>query len=159
MSTPEPITWRLVEYVAERLAKIDGSDGWHTSIQPSDIHVYARQLRDDGTAQMLVQVTSFRAISAQSGSRTKAFEVDLVIRYIVPYQTHADAERIAHRALADIRRALSASTSVNSGAPLNVRSIVINDCSVEADTEGSRSLIAQVIAQAGVSESYPPAIV
>lgn len=152
----EPITWRLVEWIADRMKLIDGGDGWHTSIAANAVHTERAQLRDRSSSPQLLITTGDISIEAdQSGRRTTSITVDLIVQYMVPMREGLQSEKLAHRALADIRRALQG--AVTSEAPLKIRHITPTNCSVLPDSEGAHSIFAQVIAQAGVSESLPPA--
>lgn len=152
----EPITWQLVEWIAARMKLIDGGEGWHTSIDANAICTERAQLRDRAShPQLLVSTGEINIDAEQSGQRTTALSIELIVQYMVPMRAGLESEKLAHRALADMRRALQG--AVTREAPLKLRHITVNSCSVLPDAEGAHSIFAQVIAQAGVSESLPPA--
>lgn len=151
----DPITWQLVDHIAKRMALIDGSEGWHTEIDPADIHTSRAQIRDNAhLPQMLIQADEVDIRPNQVGNRTQILSVQLRIEYAVPIRADLESERLAHRALADIRRAL---LDAKSDAPFRIHDIKVSSCSVLPDASGAHSIIAFVTAQAGVSEPISPA--
>ena len=80
--------------------------------------------------------------------------MDVTIEFAVPFSTSANAELFAHRAMADIVRCLRKGMS---DSAIGVRSVVLTGRRLGTPADGAASVIAQVTARAGLTETYPPA--
>lgn len=154
MSKTEPITWQLVQFLCERVRRIDGTAGWHTDIG-------AGLVLDDDTQYdarrrvpaVIVDVPSLSPLPERSGQRTKTYSVEITLVYAHPVAGGTPAKLTAHRALADLRQCLMGNLR---DAPLRIGTVDISDSRVET-AEGSEAVLAHVSAQATVSETIPPA--
>jgi hypothetical protein len=152
----EPLTWRAVQEVKTLLQSIDGSSGWHTDIGTHPIHD-DRTVQPDTSAPFTVivadEITTAETATGRS-RRTLSGDQELVIECAVP-AGDANAELVAHRARADIVRALCADLR---GAAPGFRTLTIVSTRItDAVLAGTELVIAQVLVRASLTESQLPA--
>lgn len=149
----EPITWQVIQYIKSRLLAIDGTDGWYTSLGSGTVLDDESQYdARSGEPAAVIRIGTVARGEEQQGNRLRTYSFPIVIDYAVPIPGATNPALLAHRAMADIRRALMGSLR---GAPVKLTRIDIVDSTVDLP-EGSNNVIAQVNVQAGVSETLPP---
>lgn len=149
----EPITWQVVQYIKSRLLQIDGTDGWHTSLGIGAVLDDESQYdARTGEPAAIITIGAITAGEEAQGQRLRTYSVPITIDYAVPIPGNTNPALLAHRAMADIRRALMGSLR---GAPVNFTRLDIENSTV-ARPDGSNNIIAQVNVQAGVSETLSP---
>ena len=153
----EPLTWRVIEFVAGLLAGIATSGGYYTDLGAGDILTSRAQHADADSPFALVLATSIATNEESTGrSRTRlAGEMEFVVEYAVPAAFGDNPERLAHRGRHDIVRVLSANLR---GETQGLSSIVVTGSTIEAAPQaGTNLIVAQISARATLSESLAPA--
>lgn len=150
----EPLTWRAIQAIVALLRRIDGSDGWHTSLGASPIHDDRSSAVDPRAPHTWVVASEIDTDEVATGRsrRSVTGEERVIIEFAVP-SASASPELVAHRARADIVRALSADPrGLATGlTKLAVESSLITD----AVLSGTDLVIAQVVVRASLTEILP----
>ena len=121
-----------------------------------DVVADRTQQPDSGAPFTLIVADEITTNDAATGrsQRTVSGEITLIIEFCIP-KGDTSAELAAHRARADIVRALGATVR---GAAAGIRSIaVVSTRITDAPLGGTELVIAQVLARASLTESLPPA--
>jgi len=154
----EPLTWRVVEFVAGLLATIRVADGYYTDIGAGLVITSRAQQDVTGDKPFaLVLATSINTNEESTGrSRsTLCGDMDLVVEFAVPVQYGDNPERLAHRARYDIVRVLSADLR---GKAVGISELIVAGSLIEAAPQpGTNLIVAQISARATLSESLSPA--
>lgn len=138
----EPLSWQLVEAIAQRLRGIAADDGYYTDLG-ADVRAegYAlEELQGDISLRAYVYATSLTRDTGASGQRTKKDAVALSIDVMVPTGV-ATAQRAAHRALADVRRVLD--TPAREWLPAGLGAPQIETQLIESRPGGLRLIVVQ----------------
>jgi len=150
----EPVSWQLVEFLAERVRLITSESGFFTNIGRGLI------LLDDEDApeDMKVAATAIvvERISFTSGGRVQAnSDVGVTIEFSVPRGQDEDRpNRLVHRARHDLIRVL---TFDPRALPLGLTKFEVVDSQLAEVTDGGHSsVVAQITARAGLTESFQP---
>lgn len=152
----EPLTWRIVQAVKSMLLAIDGTSGWHSDLGAHAIHD-DRAVKPDTSAPFTLviadEITTDESATGRS-RRTLSGDIALVVEFAMPADG-ANPELVAHRARADIVRALSADLR---GEEAGLRALVIESTRItDAVLGGTDLVIAQVLVRASLTESQSPA--
>lgn len=153
----DPISWVAIEFIAGRLRGVTQATGYRTDLGLGTVTDNPAQHERAGTAMhTLVSSGPIADKPEASGRRTKISDMDVIIEVTVPFDSPDNPARLAHRARADVVRALGDGAA---SAAAGLRSIDITgssfDIGVAAD--GAAVVIAQISARAGLAESTQPA--
>ena len=151
----EPLSWQFVEAVKAQLERIQQGNGFHTNLG-ADVRVEPwaiDELVGDVSQRIYLFTSSIQRDAANSGPRTKKDRYSLTIDVIVP-TSQSDSHRNAHRALADIRRAL-AETDVREWAPKAISSPELESQQIDPRPEGLKFVRVQVVLSALATETFP----
>lgn len=153
-TSKEPVSWQLVEFLAGRVRLIRTESGFFTDIGSGLI------LLDDEDApeDIAVPATAIVVdrISFTSGGRVQAnSDVGLTIEFSVPRGSDEDRpNRLVHRARHDLIRVL---TFDSRALPLGLTKFEVVDSQLAEVTDGGHSsVVAQITARAGLTESFQP---
>jgi hypothetical protein len=151
----EPVSWLALEAIKARLATILTADGYATDLGEQPIALDRTQHVGNG-AYTTVVAGEITVAEQASGPRTTVSDMDVTIEYALPSSTPAPGpELLAHRARADIVRALGAAVR---GDAAGFRSLRVTGSRIVSAVEpGTSLIIAQVSCVAGLVESRPPA--
>lgn len=155
MPLEEPITWRAIQSIKAMLQGIAAGDVYYTDIGAGIILDDRSQLVLSGEVATVITAGDFDENEDASGPRTSISSMDLTIEVAVPFGVD-NAELVAHRAAADIRRALRTSLR---NAPARFRKLQVTGTSFGAgtDDQGEPFTLAQVSARADLAEQATPA--
>lgn len=152
----EPVSWAALELVRTRLQGITVAQGYYSDIGAGVISLDPRTQRDaDNQIVTLITADAVADNEGSSGVRTTVSDMELTIEVVVPFAATDNPALIAHRASADICRALR--TGVRDTAT-GLRSLKTTGSRFVIENDGSAVVIAQVTARAGLAETIPPAI-
>ena len=152
----EPLTWQALQVVRELVEGITVAGGYYTDLGAGTIVTDRSRLKLEGLAPITVIVAADVAVNPDaSGPRTSASDMDVTIEVAVPFEAESP-ELIAHRARADLIRALKTSLR---GRLEGFRSFDVTSSgfSSDADEKGLQYTLVQVTARAGLSETATPA--
>lgn len=151
----EPVSWLALEAIKARLATIRTADGYATDLGAQPISLDRTQ-HVGNVASTTVVAGEITVNDEASGQRTTVCDMDVTIEYALPHTTpDPGPEQLAHRARADIVRALSAPLRGDAAGFRKLR--VTGSRIVSAVEPGTSLIIAQVSCVAGLVESRPPA--
>lgn len=158
MSTPEPLTWRVIEAVAAMLAKIKVADGYYTDLGTTPALTSRDQVSGNERAPFAAVLAGEMSTNEEATGRSRSRvvgEMELVVEYAVPVAATQNAERQAHRGRADIVRALCDGMR---NLPLGVNELQITGSRIDAAPQsGTHIIIAQLALRAKLSELSMPA--
>lgn len=152
-SSDEPASWQLLEFLAGRVRLIRAESGFFTDIGSGLI------LLDDEDAppDLAVAATAIVVDRITSGGRAQASsDVALTIEFSVPRGQDEDRpNRLVHRARHDLLRVLTFDSRV---LPLGLTKFEVVDSQLVpvTDDAGHSSVVAQITARAGLTESFRP---
>lgn len=150
----EPLSWQFVEAVKTQLGRIQQVEGFYTNIG-TDVRIEPwaiDELVGEVSQRIYVFTSSVQRDTDNSGPRTKKDRYSLTIDVIVP-TGQGDSHLNAHRALADIRRAL-AETDIREWAPKSISSPEIESQQIDPRPEGLKFVRVQVVLTAMVTETF-----
>lgn len=151
----EPVSWAALELVKTRVAQITVARGYYSDIGAGLVTLDPRKDRTSPTQIVtLISGTDVTENDGASGPRTSVSDMDLTIEAAIPYEVADNPALVAHRARADICRALREGVR---DAALGLRSLKTTGSRVAFANDGSAVVIAQVTARAGLAETIPPA--
>lgn len=150
----EPVSWQLVEFLAERVRLITSESGFFTNIGRGLILLDDEDAPEDmGVAATAIVV---ERISFTSGGRVQAnSDVGVTIEFSVPRGQDEDRpNRLVHRARHDLIRVLTFDARA---LPLGLTKFEVVDSQLAEVTDGGHSsVVAQITARAGLTESFQP---
>ncbi|WP_353085487.1 hypothetical protein [Stenotrophomonas sp.] len=151
----EPASWQLLEFLAGRVRLIRTESGFFTDIGSGLILLDDEDAPPDlATAATAIVVDR---ISSTSGGRAQASsDVALTIEFSVPRGQDEDRpNRLVHRARHDLLRVL---TFDSRSLPLGLTKFEVVDSQLVpvTDDAGHSSVVAQITARAGLTESFQP---
>lgn len=155
-----PVTWSALLLIQERIKSITSGNGYYTDLGAGIVTTDPSEVETDpaeGESPQPFTVIVGRGINENagaSGPRTFNFDMDVTIEFAVPFSASGNAELLAHFAMADIARCLRKGMQ---DTAIGVRSVVLTGRQLGTPADGSASVIAQVTARAGLTETYPPA--
>lgn len=152
-----PLTWQVLEHVRDALKLITTARGYNTDIGLNTVALEASQLPEDAAPSTLVLATDIQVNEEASTRSTTKSEMDIVIEFAVPFLIDDNAQLVAHRARADVMRALIPLRKTIKDRPLGVTSFEITGSRIGQPEDGASVVIAQVTARAGLVESQNPA--
>lgn len=149
----EPITWRMLEDVRDALALVQVSRGFRTDLGVGVIALEGEQLPEDDSPYTMILAETIVVDDTNSTRSTIKSDMDIVIEFAVPFAATENAQLLAHRARADVIRALIPLRKDIKDRPLGVNSFQITGTAIQQPADGAAVIIAQVTARAGLSES------
>lgn len=151
---PEPLTWQVLEFVKAMVLQVTVANGFHTDLGAGVVTLEGDQVPDDSEApHTLIVATEIPVTTA--GPRTLKSDMDITIEFSVPFAVQESAERLAHRARADLVRVLR--DDFRNG-PVGLNTLELTGARIGQPEDGAAVVVAQVTARAGLTETKPPAI-
>ena len=153
----EPVSWLAVELIEARLQSVSVDAGYYTDLADGVITTDpAKKAKSDTAIHTLVHAGGFTEKPEASGRRTKVSDMDVTIEVTVPFSDAHNAALLAHRARADVIRAISGGV-LHTTQGVRALDITGSSFDIGATADGAAVVIAQVTARAGLAESTPPA--
>jgi hypothetical protein len=150
----DPITWLALQAIAARLALIRIADGYYTDLGAAPILLDRSQSVGNVTATYVIAGDMPTDLQSSS-KRTAIGSMDVTIQYQIAVTPAGQPEREAHRARADIVRALATAFR---GEAEGVTTVSLRSASITSAVEpGTSLIIAQVSCVAGLVETRAPA--
>lgn len=151
----EPISWLALQEVKDIVSGITRANHFHTDLGLGRIITDRSQLKLEGTDAVTLIVAGDISPDGASTSRIENSSMSLTLEFAVPFDNEAP-ELLAHRAAADLRRALKRSVR---GAPKYFNKITVESTTFDSDVSENNVLftLAQVTARAGLTENFSPA--
>lgn len=149
----EPITWQALEAVRDRLAQIRIDAGYHTDLGAGRLLLEAEQVPERQPAT-LIDGGQVQTIDDKSSARRTTSELSITIEFAQPITTTgsgSNAKRQAHRARADIIRALNLPWR---GETTGIGALRVTGSQIMQSESGAAAVIAQVTARAVLSEAH-----
>lgn len=150
----EPVSWQALERVKSMLQGIAVAAGYFTDLGAGEITLDTAQKPVGAQFHTVVAAGDMPVDESASGNRFVKGEMEIVIEVSIPFEADEVAELLAHRARADVIRALRAGAR---GAATGITSLQITGSRIGPPDTGAAAVIAQVTARAGLTESMPPA--
>ncbi|HEY1036657.1 MAG TPA: hypothetical protein VGE09_16905 [Pseudoxanthomonas sp.] len=151
----EPVSWAALELVKARIQQITKARGYYSDIGAGLVTLDPREDRRTADEILtLISATDVTENEDSSGPRTSVSDMDLTIEATVPFDATDNPALVAHRARADICRALREGVR---DAALGLRSVKTTGSRFAFANDGGAVVIAQVTARAGLAETTPPA--
>lgn len=153
----EPITWEALQVIKARVLTIRTANNFRTDIGAGLILTdRARLDLDQHEAVMLIVAGDIEDLEAGSNERIRNVDMDVTLEFAVRFESE-DPELVAHRARADIVRALAQPLSRDELKCLRTLVITGSRFAQDADEKGIPFTLAQVTARAGLTERHAPA--
>lgn len=153
----EPITWEALQLIKARVMTIRTSGDYFTDLGAGEILTDRSRLKLEGQAAvMLIVAGDIEANAAGSNERIKNSDMDVTLEYAIRFESE-DPELVAHRARADIVRALAQPLTRDELKCLRTIEITGSRFAQDADEKGIPFTLAQVTARAGLTERHAPA--
>lgn len=153
----EPITWEALQVIKARVLAIRTANDFRTDIGAGLILTdRARLDLDQQGAVMLIVAGDIEDLEAGSNERIRNVDMDVTLEFAVRFESE-DPELVAHRARADIVRALAQPLSRDELKCLRTLVITGSRFAQDADEKGIPFTLAQVTARAGLTERHAPA--
>ena len=151
----EPLSWLAIEEIERRLNLVTGP-GYYTDLTSGIITTDPKTERKDSQQTLtLISATAFAEKPEASGRRTKSSDMEVMVEVTIPFEIEHNPALIAHRARADVIKALSGGAFKSDAG---IRSIEITGSGIVIGIDGGGPVvIAQVTARAGLTESTTPA--
>lgn len=153
----EPVSWLAIELIEARLRAVTREAGYHTDLGVGTVSTDpAEKASADSAMHTLIDAGDFTEIPKGSTRNIKNFDMAVTIEVFVPFSDDQNAALQAHRARADVVRALSGDMQRNE-AEVRVIEITGSGLGLGVSADGAAVVIAQVTARAGLTENNPPA--
>lgn len=150
----EPLTWRALQHIADRLAGVTAANGYTSDLGASEVTLDTGRQPQAGSAMTLVAATDVEIVESTSGRRTTSSRMGVVVEYYAPFESDTPPELLAHRARADIVDVLRADVR---NAPDGVRAVSVTGSVIGSPEEAAGLVIAQVTAVVDLTETTAPA--
>lgn len=150
----EPVTWLVLEEFQKAVKLVQVSRGFHTDLGLGVVALEGDQLPEEVGEHTVILATDMPTDDGAASSIKTA--MDVVIEFSVPVDAD-HAQRNAHRARADIVRAVIGLRRRIKDLPFKLNSIAIVGSRIGQPEDGAATVIAQVTARAGLTESLSPA--
>lgn len=152
----EPLSWQALQYVAAIVGRITTAAGYFTDLGAGEVTLDTSTVDESSTdSYTIVAGGAFTPVDGKSSQRTTAEEMAVTVQYAVPLQQGVVAELLAHRARADLQRALRAENPRE--RPQGLRTLEVTGSTLGDPENGAAVVIAQVTLRAGLSETNSPA--
>jgi hypothetical protein len=150
-----PISWLAVQRIAALLATITVANGYYTDLgaNAARINVDGSQVIDDQSSPWLVVSTESLAVDESgSGKNMLSSQMDVLVECLVPVAS-GNASELAHRARADIVRALRAGAL---GAVEGIGKFTVGEASIDSGNTGigTQVVVASVSVTARIVERF-----
>lgn len=146
----EPVSWLALELIRTMVQGITVDAGYFTDLGAGTVTLDTGLQPDPGQTVTLIAATEITVDEAASGTRVTRAAMDVLIEFHVPYDVAENAELAAHRARADIVRALRAGTR---GRDSGITRISITGSRIGSPEESAGVVIAQVTARVDLTET------
>lgn len=153
---PEPASWQLLQFIADRVRLITKASGCHSNLGAGGVITGDEQAdTDDGQADTIIVMTNLSIGSSASGHLNS--DATVVIEAALPREPGICPRLLSHRVTADLRAAL---TVKERELPRYIRTLALTDCQLVdvVDDSGSGSIVVQATARAGLTDFSLPAI-
>lgn len=152
----EPASWLMLEFVAGRIRLIKRADGFFTDLGTGYIALDDDVIKES-TELAGVVISAARIAPTTTGRAQGSSEIEITVEIAVPRGgAEVNPRRLLHRARADVMRVLYFDTR---SMPMGITKFEVTDTRL-ADTvdddEGHTSVIAQITARAGLTETFQP---
>lgn len=152
----EPASWQMLEFVANRIRLIKRADGFFT-----DLGLGVIALDDDDVDESPdlagVVISAARIAPTTTGRAQGSSEIEITVEIAVPRGgAEVNPRRLLHRARVDVMRVLFFD---HRAMPNGITKFEVTDtrlADIVDDDEGHTSVIAQITARAGLTETFPP---
>lgn len=154
----DPITWRVLEDVRDALREIKLANGFYTEIGLAPIALEAEQVPErDTEPHTVILAMSIDIDESKSTRDILKSEMDIVIEYTLPLSSTDNAQRVAHRGRMDVLRALTRLRRDIKERPRGLNTFQITGTAIQQPEDGAATVVAQVVARAGLTENFNPA--
>lgn len=153
---PEPASWQLLEFIADRVRLILRGSGCYTDLGAGGVILGDEQAdTSDAQADTIIVMTQLSVGSAGSGHVNS--DATVVIEAALPRESDVCPRLLSHRVTADLRAAL---TVKERDLPRFIRTLALTDCQLVdvVDDAGAGSIVVQATARAGLTDFSLPAI-
>ena len=155
--TIEPVTWRMLEEVRAALLNVRRDGGYYTDLGLAPIALEGEQVPAGDAPYTVVLGTDIEVDDAASTRTTLKSALDIVIEFTLPVPLTENAQRLAHRARNDVLRALVPLRKDIKDRPLGVNAFQVIASAIQQPADGAATVVAQVVARAGLTETFLPA--
>jgi hypothetical protein len=153
----EPITWQALLQFQSAIKLIEISRGYHTDLGLGVVALEGDQLPEAEEAHTVILATELPANEDASATSVISGDMEVVIEFSVPFAATENAQLLAHRARADVIRAVIGLKRRIREMPFRLNRIAITGSRIGQPEDGASVVIAQVTARAGLTESFAPA--
>lgn len=152
----EPASWLMIEFVAGRIRLIKRADGFFTDLGTGVIALDDDDI-DESAELSGVAISAARIAPTSAGRAQGSSEIEITVEIAVPRGgAEVNPRRLLHRARADVMRVLFFDTR---SMPRGITKFEVTDtrlADIVDDDEGHASVIAQITARAGLTETFLP---
>ena len=135
----EPLSWQGVQAIRDRLESALIANGYLTDIGQS-VHLDTAASSKVDSPRLAVIADEFTPDSDTSNSRIRNTDIGVTVEVVMPAD-YRDAERVAHRALTDIRLCLKDTSDF---LPTDARSLVPGGARIIRRPDGAAVIVAQM---------------
>lgn len=156
MSTPEPLTWRVLDQIKTLVQRVRKASGYYTDMG-ADVRIAGWQV-DRATAPRAHIYSPSDTLSdgdvgkGLRGPRSIHGDMAVVVEYVLPV-SFPDAHREAHRGRADLVRVLRDDPAL---APTGVRSVRITRRQILDQQDGLPVVVVQIELTVSITETSTP---
>ena len=152
-----PTTWQVLQHVEAALKLITVARGFYTDLGSHDIALEPDQVPESEVLHTVV-IGSDLPVTEDTSTRSHTHStMEILIEVSVPFEVDEGPQQLAHRARADVMRALVPLRKNIKDRPQGVNSFVITGSTVGQPDDGASVVLVQVTARAGLTESISPA--
>lgn len=152
----DPASWLMLEFVAGRIRLIKRADGFFTDLGEGVIALDDDDV-DESPELAGVVISAARIAPTATGSAQGSSDIEITVEIAVPRGgAEVNPRRLLHRARADVMRVLYFERR---SMPLGITKFEVIDtrlADIVDDDEGHTSVIAQITARAGLTETFQP---
>lgn len=152
-----PATWQLLEHVRDAIRRITPANGFTTEIGLGVVALEASQLPEEDTPSVLILARDIAIDEDKSTRSALASSMSVLIECTVPFAVHENPQLAAHRARADVLRALIPLRRDIKDRPRGVSDFSLIGSLIGEPEDGAACVIAQVVARASLTETISPA--
>ena len=143
--------------IEARLRTVTQANGYRTDLGLGTVSTDpAEKAAADSSMHTLISAEDFTEIPKGSTRNIKNSDMGVTVEVFVPFADDQNAGLVAHRARADVLRALSGDMQ-RSEPGVRLLEITGSSFGLGVSADGAAVAIAQVTARAGLTETYPPA--
>ena len=152
-----PTSWQVLQHVEAALKLITVARGFYTDL---GTHVIALEPDQQPAGDVLHTVVIGTDLPVNEDTSTRSHtrsDMDILIEVSVPFDADEGPQLLAHRARADLMRALVPLRKNIKDRPQGINSFSITGSVVGQPDDGASVVLVQVTARAGLTESTSPA--